>query len=106
MISRKLMGGSLAALAGAGAMILAATTAQAAMLPAPAGRYSTPDVQLAWCSVGAHIGPLGACMGGPGYGYGHAGYYGHPDYYGHRGYYGHAAYRHCWANQWGRRVCN
>jgi hypothetical protein len=87
MLSLKLRHRFLAALAGA--MVLAATTAQAAMLPAPAAEYSTPDIQLAWCAVGAHIGPLGACIGGPGY-------------YGHRGY----GHRHCWINRWGHRVCN
>ena len=89
MLSRKLRDRSLAALAGAGAVFLAVTTAQAAMLPAPAEQYSTPDIQLAWCAVGAHIGPLGACIGGPGY-------------YHHRGYW----HRHCWINRWGHRVCN
>ena len=85
MFSRTFAGGSLAALIGGGAMLLAATTAQAAMTPAPGANYSSPDVQLAWCAAGLRVGPLGACIaGGPG-----------PRYY-HR----------CWINRWGRRVCN
>jgi hypothetical protein len=84
MLSRKLKHRSLAALAGAGAMFLAATASQAAILLSPAEQYSRPNIQLAWCAVGAHIGPVGACIGGP-------------------GYYG---YRHCWINRWGHRVCN
>jgi hypothetical protein len=91
MLSRKFMGGSLAALVGAGAIFLAATSAQAAMLPPPAGAYPTSDIQAAACVVGAHIGPLGACIGGPGYG--------HPGY-------GQRWHRHCWINRWGHRVCN
>jgi hypothetical protein len=85
MLSRKLKHRSLAALAGAGAMFLAATASQAAILPSPTEQNSTPDIQLAWCAVGAHIGPVGACIGGP-------------------GYYHH--YHHCWINHWGHRVCN
>jgi len=85
MSSRNLMGGSLAAFAAAGAMLLAATTGQAAILPASPGAYSAP-VHLAWCAIGAHIGPLGACVGGPGWG---------PGYY-----------HHCWHNRWGQRICN
>jgi hypothetical protein len=89
MLSCKLRDRSLAALAGVGAMFLAATVSQAAILPAPAELNSTPpDIQLAWCAVGAHIGPVGACIGGPGYG--------------HRGYWR----GHCWINRWGHRVCN
>lgn len=88
MVSYKVMGGSLAALVGAGAMLLAATTAQAAMSPSPAARYSSPDIQLAWCAAGFHVGPLGACIaGGPGWrGPGWGG-------------------RRCWINRWGNRVC-
>jgi len=83
MLSRKPKHRSLAALAGAGALFLAATTASAGMLPAPAEPYSTrPDIQMAWCAVGAHIGPVGACIGGF-----------------HR-------WHHCWINRWGHRVCN
>jgi hypothetical protein len=90
MLSSKLKHRSLPALAAAGAMFLAATASQAAILPATAELHSTPpDIQLAWCAVGAHIGPVGACIGGPGY-------------YGHRGYW----HGHCWINRWGHRVCN
>jgi hypothetical protein len=86
MFSTKFAGSSLAVLIGAGAMLLAATTAQAAMAPAPGASYASPDVQKAWCAAGLHVGPLGACVvGGPG-----------PRRYYHR----------CWINAYGRRVCN
>jgi hypothetical protein len=81
MLSRKSRRGSLAAFVAAGAMLLSATISQAAMAPAPAATYAASDIQLAWCAIGAHIGPLGACIGG----------------YHHR---------HCWINRWGHRVCN
>jgi hypothetical protein len=84
------MGGYLAAFAAAGAMLLAAATAQAAIFPASPGAHLGPNVQLTWCAVGAHIGPLGACIGGPGWGSG----------------YGPGYYHHCWHNRWGQRVCN
>jgi hypothetical protein len=82
MLSRNSKSGSLAALAAAGAMLLSATISQAAMAPAPAAAYAASDVQLAFCAVGAHIGPVGACIGSY-----------------HR-------YHHCWYNRWGHRVCN
>ena len=82
MLTRKLRGGSLAALVAAGAMLLSAAISQAAMAPAPNASYAGSDIQLAWCAVGAHIGPVGACIG-------HV----------HR-------YHHCWINRWGHRVCN
>ena len=82
MLTRKLRSGSLAALVAAGAMLLSATISQAAMAPAPNASYAGSDIQLAWCAVGAHIGPVGACIG-------HV----------HR-------YHHCWINRWGHRVCN
>ncbi|WP_158813187.1 hypothetical protein [Methylocapsa sp. S129] len=76
------IGRSLAALALAGATILAASTAQAAMAPAPVSVYAASDIESAGCLLGAHVGPLGACVGGY-----------HHD-------------RHCWVNRWGHRVCN
>jgi hypothetical protein len=99
MFSRKRKLQFMAALAAAG--IFAVTTAQAAFLAAPVATSPTPDIESAWCAVGAHVAPLGACVGNVDY------YYGHPRYYGHPGYYGHAhyAYRHCWINRWGHRVC-
>jgi hypothetical protein len=97
MVSRKTIGSSLAALAAAGAMLLVASTADAAMSPVPAARQSNPDIQLAWCGVGFHVGPLGACVGG-GPGWRGPGWRGP----GWRG----PGWRHCWINNWGRRVCN
>jgi hypothetical protein len=88
MFSRKFAGSSLTVLFGAAAMLLAATTAEAAMAPPPGATYSSPDVQLAWCAAGLHVGPVGACIGGgPG-----------PRWRG--------PYHRCWINRWGRRVCN
>jgi hypothetical protein len=72
-------GRCFAALIVAGATMLAITNAQAAMTPAPVGVYATEDVQPAGCLLGAHVGPLGACIGG---------------YHHH----------HCWINRWGHRV--
>ena len=86
MFSRQLIGGCMAALVAAGAIFSASIAADAAMAPISVGQYATPDVHSAWCAVGAHIGPLGACIGGPGWG---------PGYH-----------RHCWHTQWGRWVCN
>jgi hypothetical protein len=83
MLSREFLGGSLASLLVAGAMLLAPASANA-MSPAPIGAYAASDVQNVGCLLGAHIGPLGACVGGYGYGYRH----------------------HCWINRWGNRVCN
>jgi hypothetical protein len=84
MLSRKWTRGSLAALVAAGAMLLSASLSQAAMAPAPNASYAGSDVQLAFCALGAHIGPVGACIG-------------HVHGYG---------YHHCWINRWGHRVCN
>jgi hypothetical protein len=86
MLSRKLTGRALGSLVGVGLALIAASSAEAAMSPSDGNRYSTPDVHMAWCAVGAHIGPIGGCIGGPGYGPGWR--------------------RHCWINHWGRRVCN
>jgi len=82
MFSFRLNGGSRVALA-AGVMLATVTIAQAALAPAPAFRYSAPDVQTVECAVGAHIGPVGACIGG--------------DRRDHR--------RHCWVDDRGERVC-
>ena len=60
----KFIGGSLATLVAGGAMLLTSATAEAAMAPSSSGQYATPDIQLAWCALGAHIGPVGACIGG------------------------------------------
>ena len=81
MITRKLMSG-FAAIAMTGAMFFVATSAQAAMAPAPTSVYAASDIESAGCLLGAHVGPLGACGGGY-----------HHD-------------RHCWVNRWGHRVCN
>jgi hypothetical protein len=93
-MSHKLIAGSLATIAAAGGLFLATASAQAAMTPFAAPQYSISNVQPVFCAIGAHIGPLGACIGGPGYIAPRAGYYAHP------------AYRHCWINRWGNRVCN
>lgn len=97
MIANKIFGASLGALVAGGAMLLAASTANAAMAPAPAAHYSSPDVQLAWCAAGFHVGPVGACVaGGPGWrgpGWRRPGYWG-------------PGYRHCWRGYYGRLHCN
>src|SRR5580658_10070035 len=62
MLSREFLGGSLASVVVAGAMLLAPVTAQAAMSPAPLGAYAASDVQNVGCLLGAHVGPLGACI--------------------------------------------
>ncbi|MGD0761884.1 MAG: hypothetical protein ABR929_01600 [Roseiarcus sp.] len=85
MFSFRLNGGSRVALA-AGVMLATVTIAQAALAPAPAFPYSSPDVQTVECAVGAHIGPFGACIGGE-----------HRDY--------HRDHRDCWTNDRGERVC-
>jgi hypothetical protein len=59
MSTHTLMRGSLAAIAGVGAMLLAATTVQAAMAPSPAGSYAPSDVQVVGCDVRVHVGPIG-----------------------------------------------
>lgn len=82
MLSRQLLGGMFASLVIAGTMALASSAAQAAMAPAPAGAYVVADVQNVGCLLGAHVGPVGACVGGTGYRH------------------------HCWINRWGHRVCN
>jgi hypothetical protein len=62
MILRQLIGGSAAAIVGAGTILASVAVAQAAMLPVP--QYATPYVQHIDCAVGAHLGPLGACVVG------------------------------------------
>jgi hypothetical protein len=79
---------SLLSLVAAGALSLSAAAAEAAFMPQPGENYAPQNVQMAWCAVGAHIGPIGGCVGGYGPGW-------------RRGY-----WRHCWINRWGRRVCN
>jgi len=73
MLSRKIraIDGSLATLVAAGAMLLTSATAEAAMAPTSSGQYASPDIQLAWCALGAHIGPVGGCIGGSGWGPGY-----------------------------------
>ncbi|MGA2045871.1 MAG: hypothetical protein ABSG83_21190 [Roseiarcus sp.] len=70
-----------AAAMGIGLLVAASATAQAAMAPAPAALASNPQVQPAGCFLGAHVGPLGGCVGG----------------YHHR---------HCWIDRWGHRRCD
>jgi len=60
MSLHQLIGCSAAALVGAGAMLASATATQATMLPV--SHYATPYVHHVDCAVGAHIGPLGACI--------------------------------------------
>jgi hypothetical protein len=85
MFSFRLNGGSRVALA-AGMMLATVTIAQAAVAPAPGSLYSTPYIQTVDCAVGAHIGPLGACIGGE-----------DRDHHRH--------HRNCWTNDRGERVC-
>jgi hypothetical protein len=66
----------------AGAMLASIVVAQAAVAP-PIALYSTPEIQAVGCAVGAHIGPLGACIGGD-----------HRDHH-----------RHCRIDDRGERVC-
>lgn len=60
MTFHQLVGGSTAALIGVGAMLASVGGAQAAMLPP--SRVATAYVQNVDCAVGAHLGPLGACI--------------------------------------------
>jgi hypothetical protein len=61
MLSSKRASGSLAAIAGALAVMLAAATGEAAVLPAPVAGYSISGVQLAGdvCGPGRQMGPGG-----------------------------------------------
>ncbi len=85
MFLLRLSGGSRLALA-AGAMLATVAIAQAAVTQTPASSYSTSDIQTVDCVVGAHLGPLGACIGGDRHG-------------------DHRDHRHCWTNDRGERVC-
>jgi hypothetical protein len=60
MSSRQLIGGLAAALVGAGAILASVAATPATMFPA--SQFATPEVQRVDCAVGAHIGPLGACI--------------------------------------------
>src|ERR1700691_1524449 len=53
MLTREFLGGSLASLVVAGAMLLAPVTAEAAISPAPVGAYVASDVQNVGCLLGA-----------------------------------------------------
>ena len=63
MLTNKVLGCSFAALAGAGAMLLAVTAADAAMLPPPAAAYPTSNVLLTagGCGAGFHRNLAGVC---------------------------------------------
>jgi hypothetical protein len=58
MLSRHLIGFTALALVGAGSMFATA----APLTAVPAVQQMTPFVQHVDCAVGAHIGPLGACV--------------------------------------------
>lgn len=60
MSLRQLIGRSAAALVGTGALLASVATSQAAMLPV--SHLATPYVQYVDCAIGAHVGPLGACI--------------------------------------------
>jgi hypothetical protein len=60
MSLRQLIGCSAAALVGAGAILASVTATQAVTLPVT--RHATSSVQHVDCAIGAHIGPLGACI--------------------------------------------
>jgi len=60
MSSHQLIGCSVAALVGVGAMLASVASTQASMIQA--SRHATPFVQHVDCAIGAHLGPLGACI--------------------------------------------
>jgi hypothetical protein len=62
MSSRHITGISLAALFGAGAILISASAAEAAMSPPATDAASS--IHRVDCAVGAHLGPLGACVFG------------------------------------------
>jgi hypothetical protein len=59
MILRQLIGGSAAAIVGAGTILASILSSQAAMVPV--SHYPTLAIHVD-CAVGAHIGPLGGCI--------------------------------------------
>ena len=81
MISVNRISHCFAALALAGTVLLGASVAQAAMSPAAVDAQPDSEIQTVGCLLGAHVGPVGGCIGG----------------YHHR---------HCWIDHWGHRVCN
>jgi hypothetical protein len=60
MSSRQITGISLAALFGAGAILVSTAAAEAAM--SPPATDATTNIHRVDCAVGAHLGPLGACV--------------------------------------------
>jgi len=60
MLLRTLLGGSTAAVLGCSYVLISASAMQAAMLPT--AMKSSPTIQHIDCAVGAHLGPLGACI--------------------------------------------
>ena len=82
MLSFNQIGRLLPVIGAAVLMFFLNLSAHAAMAPAPPASVSAPDVQLAWCAIGAHIGPIGGCIGGSG------------------------GRSRCWVNRWGHRVCD
>jgi len=60
MSLHQLIGCSAAALVGAGAILATVATTKAVTLPVT--RLAAPYIQNVDCAIGAHIGPLGACI--------------------------------------------
>ena len=60
MSLRQLIGGSAVAFVGAAALLASVAATQAVTLPVT--HYPSPPVRQVDCAVGAHIGPLGACI--------------------------------------------
>ncbi|WP_158818974.1 hypothetical protein [Methylocapsa sp. S129] len=60
MSIRQLLSYSAATVVGAGAILASVASTQATMLPVT--HYAASNVQRVDCAVGAHIGPLGACV--------------------------------------------
>jgi hypothetical protein len=72
---------ALTTFAGATTALLIATAGQASIMPSSLGANTQSGVQTVGCLLGAHVGPLGACIGG-------------------------TRVHHCWINRFGNRVCN